>query len=604
LQRLLAPADSARIGGLIKTCSRAGRLEDCNVIFRECSDRSASVYNALLDACVDNNSYAQAEKLMAEAVEAKVADVVTYNTIIKAHLRNGSLRRARESVEMMRKDGLQPNCVTFNELLDAAVTERPDSMWGIVKEMQACGCRPNHVTCSIVLKSVSKASRAQEVERALAVVDSMEEPVDEVLLCSVCEACIRSGRVDLLAQQLERQKSVQIKGAHSFGSLIRAHGALNNIDGVWSAWRDMRGRGVLPTSVTLGCMVEALATNGCVDDAHNFIREQMADTQVRPLVNAVIYCSVLKGFSHRKRFDRVWEVYEELKANGLACSIVTFNTLVDACARSGDMARIPGLLEEMAAQNIEPNLITYSAIVKGYCQENRLDRAFELFAEMKKATDFKPDEITYNTLIDGCARLGMFDRGMSVLREMESVNVPPTNFTLSVLVKLANRGRRPEKAFQLVEELSAKYHIRPSMHVYNNLIHACTAHDSYPRAVETAEKMFRERVRPDTRTYMLLLTAAVEKRCKDDVAGFLRAAAGLPGAHERLVKAANGGSLKPSGGLTREVVSQALEGIAGPCSDEALAASLVCELRRAPGVSVDPKLPMRLASRAFGVASP
>merc|ERR1719331_2512555 len=100
------------------------------------------------------------------------------------------------------------------------------------------------------------------------------------------------------------------------------------------------------------------------------------------------------------------------------------------------MNRVPGLLENMVAQGIEPNLITYSAILKGYCQENRLDEAFKLVEDMMKTTSFKPDEIMYNTLLDGCARQGLFDRGMQVLREMESVGVSPTNYTLSVLVKL------------------------------------------------------------------------------------------------------------------------------------------------------------------------
>jgi len=31
----------------------------------------------------------------------------------------------------------------------------------------------------------------------------------------------------------------------------------------------------------------------------------------------VIYGSILKGFSRKKRMDRVWEAFEEMKAHGL-----------------------------------------------------------------------------------------------------------------------------------------------------------------------------------------------------------------------------------------------------------------------------------------------
>eukprot|EP00429_Kryptoperidinium_foliaceum_P053048 CAMPEP_0176074026 /NCGR_PEP_ID=MMETSP0120_2-20121206/36991_1 /TAXON_ID=160619 /ORGANISM="Kryptoperidinium foliaceum, Strain CCMP 1326" /LENGTH=1009 /DNA_ID=CAMNT_0017407715 /DNA_START=80 /DNA_END=3109 /DNA_ORIENTATION=- len=583
---------------LLKSFSKDRRLGDCMAIYRACSEKSAPLCNAMLDACVDNGDLVLAEKVMGEALDAKIADIVTYNTMIKAYLRQGGIRRVRAFVETMQQKGMKPNSVTYNELLDGVIRERPEEMWGVISEMRAVGCRPNHVTCSIVLKSVSKTSRANEVEQALSVVDAMDDPMDEVLLSSICEACIRSGRTDLLRRQLERQGSMQIKGAQTYGSIIRAYGSLNDVDKVWDTWREMRKRCIVPTSVTIGCTVEALAANGQVDAAYELIREQLADPQVRPLVNAVIFCSVLKGFSHRKRFDRVWAVYEEMKAAKLECSVVTFNTLVDACARSGEMGRVPQLLDDMGAQGIEPNLITYTAVIKGYCQHKRLDSAFELLEDMKRSRNLIPDEVTYNTLIDGCARYGMYERGIAVLREMKENGVPPSNFTLSVLVKLASRCKRPDGAFELCEKICAEYGLRLCVHVFNNLIHACTSSGDFPRALKVAARMLGERVRPDTRTYSLLLWGALAERAQDDIAGLLRAAARLPGAHPMLLNAASSAmALTPKGGLSREAVSEALEGIANFSTDKDLAGNLLRELRSASGVSVDPRLPMRLAAR-------
>merc|ERR1719183_2076082 len=118
------------------------------------------------------------------------------------------------------------------------------------------------------------------------------------------------------------------------------------------------------------------------------------------------------------------------------------------------MSRIPDLLKSMVSQGIKPNLITYSAICKGYCQENRLDEAFELKDGMVQTTKFKPDEIMYNTLLDGCARQGLYDRGFTVLDEMERDGINPSNYTLSLLVKLCSRAKRLARAFEVVQELS------------------------------------------------------------------------------------------------------------------------------------------------------
>lgn len=601
LNKVVAAADSSRQVALIKGLASERRLADCSAVFKACSQKTAYIYNALLDACIFCRDMAAAEKIMRQALDDKMADTVTYNTMIKAQLQSGSIRQARRLVDKMREGGLEPNVVTFNELIDAAIRCSPGDVWGLVDEMKACGLKPNHVTCSILLKGISRSSRPGDVERALALVESKEEPIDEVLLSSVCEACVRCGRMDLLQKQLQCQRghgAVQIKGAHTFGSIIRAYGCLGDTAQVWDTWRDMKRRLILPTAITLGCMVEALASNGDPEAGYELIREQMGDAQMRPLVNAVIYCSVLKGFSHKRRFDRVWFVYKEMKSEKLQFSIVTYNTLIDACSRSHDMDRIPALLAEMTSESIEPNIITYSTVIKGYCQENSVDKALKLLDDMQKNKQLCPDEVTYNTLLDGCARYGMWEKGMFLLEEMQSAGVHPSNFTLSVLVKLANRSRRPLEAFKLCEDLCAKYHIHLNVHVYNNLMHACTSHGDLSKAFNVLESMLQDKVRPDARTYLVLLRGAVGAKSAEDAAGLLRAAVGLRGAHPKL--AAYGTSfLQPKGGLPADTISEALEGIASQCNDEELAMQLLRDVRRAPGApALDPRFSLSIASKA------
>jgi pentatricopeptide repeat protein len=537
---------------------------------------------------------------MEQAFEAGVADTVTYNTIIKMHLLAGDRKEARTAVELMKKAGLQPNCVTFNELLDACVKTHPQEAWMILDEMDACGVKPNHITCSILLKTIDSTSVATNVERILKVLDSMIEEMDEVLLSSVVEACIRVGRVDLLMPYLKRQGSarrIQVRGPHTYGSIIRAYGFVNDIDGAWDTWREMRTRHIVPTSVTLGCMVEAVVSNGDPEAGYALIQEMLNDEQCCSIVNAVIYCSVVKGFSHQKKFDRVWATYQEMLKQKVQFSIVTFNTLVDASSRGGEMNRIRGLLQSMQDQGIEPNLITYSAILKGYCQENRLDEAFELMEGMVQTTKYKPDEIMYNTLLDGCARQGLYERGIKLLSEMEKV-VRPSNYTLSVLVKMASRGKRLDEAFQLTERISAKYRFKLNIHVYSNLIQACIHNKDLRRAFEVLERLAKERVRPDVRTYSLLLKGAVAAGEATDAAGLIRAAVGLRGIHPRLM-GFDPKLLQPQAGLPPALIDEVLTGISGQCNDESLAVALLKDLRTKPHVKLDPRLQLRLTTQAM-----
>merc|ERR1719262_361673 len=117
-----------------------------------------------------------------------MVDVVSYNTLIKAHLMNGKFPKARALMEDMKKAGLQPNRVTFNELINAAVAHgstRSD-IWDLVKEMKHAEVAPNQVTCSILLKNLNAKSGESDVLLTMDLIDSIDEPMDEVLLSLSC----------------------------------------------------------------------------------------------------------------------------------------------------------------------------------------------------------------------------------------------------------------------------------------------------------------------------------------------------------------------------------------------------------------------------------
>merc|ERR1719502_1868854 len=341
-------------------------------------------------------------------------------------------------------------------------------IWEIVQEMQAADVKPNQVTCSILLKSLNNVSGEREIVQTMELINTMDEPMDEVLLSSVVEACVRIGKPDLLEsqlQQLQASTPVAINGSHTYGSLIKAYGHAKDIDGIWRCWKEMRSRHIKPTSITLGCMVEAIVSNGDAEGAFDLIHQIQDDEQCRGALNSVIYCSILKGFTREKKMERVWATYQEMLDRQVDLSIVTYNTIIDGCARCGRMEQLPKLMEDMRTHGVKANVITYSTMLKGHCQNGNIQEGFAILEQMKKDEKLKPDEIMYNSLLDGCAQNNLVDEGLRLLEEMQNGGVPPSNFTLSILVKLMNRARRLDRAFSLVDEITKKYHFHPNVHV-------------------------------------------------------------------------------------------------------------------------------------------
>merc|ERR1719498_951992 len=436
----------------------------------------------------------------------------------------------------MKRDNFQPNRVTFNELINAMVSKGGEGsrklMWDMVEEMTAADVKPNQVTISILLKNLSYYSSEADIMKTMDLMKNMDEPMDEVLLSSVVEACVRIGKPDLLEaqlQQLQDSTPITINGSHTYGSLIKAYGHTKDVAGIWRCWKEMRSRHIKPTSITLGCMIEAIVSTGDTEGAFDLIHQIQDDDQCRGAINSVIYCSVLKGFTREKKIDRVWTVYEEMKDKNIELSIVMYNTLIDACARCGRMENLTKILEDMKAANARPNVITYSTMLKGHCQNGNIQAGFAILDQMKKDAHLKPDEIMYNSLLDGCAQNNLVDEGLRLLDEMQNEGVPPSNFTLSILVKLMNRARRLDSAFSIVDEITTKYNFRPNVHVYTNLVQACASNQQLPRGIKVLEQMIKERVVPDSRTYAILIRSSISKGQFEQAAGLLKGALGLPG---------------------------------------------------------------------------
>lgn len=601
-QRFLdaSPTDVAKHVTMIRNCGASGNLSGAKSLFVSLIasgvEPNSIVFNTVLDACVECRNLVEAEAWMIQTKVQGHADVVTYNTMIKAYLQHQDYDKAKSLVDEMRAAGLNPNRVTFNELVNGLVcqgTGKPrSSIWALIREMREAGAGPNQVTCSILLKNLNASSSEEDIVQTMDIIEAVEEPMDEVLLSSVVEACVRIGKPELLTEKLKKLGGdhVTVTGSHTFGSLIKAYGHAKDIDSVWRCWKDMRSRHIRPTSITLGCMVEAVVSNGDTEGAFELIHQMKEDDRCREALNSVIYCSVLKGFTREKRLQRVWQVYEEMLSSQVDLSIVTYNTLLDACARCGRMDRVPSIFEDMQAKGITANLITYSTALKGHCNAGDVREAFNVFEKVRSDKRLKPDEIMYNSLLDGCAQSGMVDEGMELLNQMCSEGVSPSNFTLSLLVKLMSRARKLDGAFNIVEEVAKKYNIAPNVHVHTNLIQACISNRQMTRAMSVFEKMLRSGIQPESRTYSLLIRAYVSAGNADNASQLLRASLGMATSLPFLSQAKEK-SMAICHNLDHGLVGEMLQAIAEKGSLQDLAMPLLTDIRKfAPRIRIDPAI--------------
>merc|ERR1712232_1270483 len=102
--------------------------------------------------------------------------------------------------------------------------------------------------------------------------------------------------------------------------------------------------------------------------------------------------------------------------------------------------------------------------------------------------------------------------------------VPPSNFTLSILVKLLGRSRRLNQAFDMVEDVAKEHGFRPNIHVYTCLIQACIHNRQLGRALALHDTLIEEGCLPDEKTYSVLVRGCMQPGALQKAAQVVRCA--------------------------------------------------------------------------------
>lgn len=165
---------------------------------------------------------------------------------------------------------------------------------------------------------------------------------------------------------------------------------------------------------------------------------------------------------------------------------VTYNSLLDCCVRCFDMGTASKIFDEMQAGgcsksqsrsnkkesersfSIQPDLISYSTMIKGFCKEKNIEEAFKLL-EVMNQSGIKADEVLYNSLLDGCCKANEIEMALKVYSNMCALNIKPSNVTFSILVKIySKRGELP-LALDVLQQMRNEG-IEPGLIVYTCLI--------------------------------------------------------------------------------------------------------------------------------------
>lgn len=537
-QRLSSKAPSMAIQSYMSLIRAAGRDGDVDSAFNVLeSVKSIGVsmdtlaYNSLLDVCASAGYMDRAKRLVQEIKEQGLVDLVTFNTLLKGYCTKRDFNSALGVLEEIRSNGLQPNEISYNCVLNAAASCNRcnfTEVWKLIKMMERDQIKLDHYTMSILMKALKKSSNPNDVRGVLELLDKsgIEVTSEEVLLNAAVETYTKHGETRRLTTIFETYESCNFKckcSLYTCGSLIKAAGVLKRLPLCWSLWNEMIFRHKEPTEVVLGCMLDALTSNGQVDKAMALM-ESWRNVHAP---NTVMCSIIMKGFASERQPERAMRWWRELRVSKVPMNGVLYNAVTDAQARAGFMTNVSELLAGMESDGVKPDTITFSTVVKGYCVKGQIDQALEVFRNMQK-NDMVKDAIVYNTMLDGCCRHHRYDVAEMLTQDMENNQIPYTNFTLANLFKLCGKKRQIDRAFDLLETCPRKHGFVANSNAKMCLITACVENGEVSRAIEVFGGM-RDIGEANDKVYSSFVNALLSKNHLNNAIEIVEDALGLAG---------------------------------------------------------------------------
>lgn len=312
-------------------------------------------------------------------------------------------------------------------------------------------------------------------------------------------------------------------GHHCYGVMIKGTVSPSEVKFLWNHLRCFCE--VPPDNVCFGSALDNLVRLGQIEDGMCLF-EQMK-TELEP--NTIMYSTLIKGFARERNCERALELFDEMVERDVPMNTVTYNALVNACARAGAIQDALRIYNIMVAKGLEPDIVTYSTLLKAFCTRGDVERGYELFLGLKRLGT-APDGILYNTLLDGCVRARNYALCDAVWNSMQADEVAPSNFTLTIFIKMLGHMGNLNKVFEICSQFPSKYKFEINGHVYTCLMSALISNRCCTHLMQVFLAQLAQIHRlglPDAKSFETILSGLYKARLLSDGIKILRLALGL-----------------------------------------------------------------------------
>lgn len=470
-----------------------GCFDFARKIFDNCLERNTEVWNTMIGGYVQNNHPVEAIELFVQVLELDeiVFDDVTFlsalsavsqlqeldlgqqlhayiiknfvalpvvvlNAVIVMYSRCNSIHTSFKIFEKMQ----ERDVVSWNTMISAFVQNGlDDEGLMLVYEMQKQGFMIDSVTVTALLSAASNL-RNQDVGKQTHAYLLRHGIHFEGMESYLIDMYAKSGLIKTARQIFEKNDSGDRDQA-TWNAMIAGYTQNGLLEEAFVAFRQMLEHNVTPNVVTIASVLPACNPMGNIE-----LGKQ------------------LHGFSIRYLLDQ---------------NVFVGTSLIDMYSKSG----VINYAANVFAKIPEKNSVTYTTMILGYGQHGMSKRALSLFRSMK-GCGIEPDAITFVAVLSACSYAGLVDEGLQIFDLMQQeYKIQPSTEHYCCVADMLGRVGKVVEAYEFVKELGEEGNV---LEIWGSLLGSCRLHGHSELAEVVAKKLLEMDTRNSMPGYHVLLS--------------------------------------------------------------------------------------------------
>ncbi|KAL5717057.1 hypothetical protein ACHQM5_010134 [Ranunculus cassubicifolius] len=330
----------------------------------------------------------------------------------------------------------------------------------LFKEMKCSNVKPDKILLSTILSACSRSGDLKSGKTIHDYISEMNIVMDAHLQSSLIIMYTNCGSMELAKHLYDK---VTRKDLIASTAMVVGYSKLKKIGAARSIFDEMIEKDLVCWSAMISSYAES---NWPLEALKLFSNMQLSG--LKP--DRITMLSVISACAQLGTLDKAKWVHHFVDTNGFGDILSINNALIDMYAKCGSLENARKVFDKVPQR--QRNVITWTSMITGFAMHGDATTVLKLFQNMK-ADGVEPNSVTFVSVLYACSHAGFVDEGRHIFALMENkYKIEHRHEHYGCMVDLLGRANLLNDALDLIKSMP----FTPNVVVWGSLLSACRVH--------------------------------------------------------------------------------------------------------------------------------